>query len=172
MGTRNLTILKKDGQIKVAQYGQWDGYPTGVGQEIADFLKERGNLENLKKNLGKVRFIDAKKDKEMLESYEKNAPEWSSDPDNRTDEQKHWWNLYMSRDLAADVLNSIANSNDKEIVLKDSSEFKEDGLFCEYCYEIDLDAETVVVNGSKPYTFKQWTRKDFMKKLEEKESEY
>jgi len=27
MGTRNLTCVMKDGQYKVAQYGQWDGYP-------------------------------------------------------------------------------------------------------------------------------------------------
>lgn len=27
MGTRNLTMLISDGETKVAQYGQWDGYP-------------------------------------------------------------------------------------------------------------------------------------------------
>ena len=27
MGTRNLTVVYLDGQYKVAQYGQWDGYP-------------------------------------------------------------------------------------------------------------------------------------------------
>lgn len=31
MGTRNLTAVYLDGQYKVAQYGQWDGYPEGQG---------------------------------------------------------------------------------------------------------------------------------------------
>lgn len=31
MGTRNLTCVVLDGEFKVAQYGQWDGYPEGSG---------------------------------------------------------------------------------------------------------------------------------------------
>lgn len=168
MGTRNLTIVKFNGEVKVAQYGQWDGYPTGQGQTIADFLKEKVNIEKLKKNISKVRFIEPEgKDKDFLTEYNKNAPRWSSDPDNRTDEQKRWFNTYRTRDLGASILQSIANSEDEEILLNNEIDFKKDGLLCEYWYEIDLDKETVVVNGSKPYSFKQWTRKGFMEKLED-----
>lgn len=35
MGTRNLTAVYLDGQYKVAQYGQWDGYPEGQGHNGA-----------------------------------------------------------------------------------------------------------------------------------------
>ena len=32
MGTRNLTkVIDSNGVTKVAQYGQWDGYPSGQG---------------------------------------------------------------------------------------------------------------------------------------------
>jgi hypothetical protein len=33
MGTRNLTIVIADKKIKVAQYGQWDGYIEGNGKQ-------------------------------------------------------------------------------------------------------------------------------------------
>ena len=40
MGTRNLIMVrKKNGDLKVAQYCQWDGYPSGHGVDILTFLK-------------------------------------------------------------------------------------------------------------------------------------
>lgn len=33
MGTRNLTIVHSNGEYKVAQYGQQDGYPEGLGAQ-------------------------------------------------------------------------------------------------------------------------------------------
>ena len=39
MGTRNITNVYIDGVQKLCQYGQWDGYPTGAGRDIMDFLR-------------------------------------------------------------------------------------------------------------------------------------
>jgi len=40
MGTRSLTHIKnQSGQTLVTLYRQYDGYPDGHGQELADFLK-------------------------------------------------------------------------------------------------------------------------------------
>ena len=39
MGTRFLTAVFADGQYRVAQYGQWDGYPEGAGVNILHFLR-------------------------------------------------------------------------------------------------------------------------------------
>lgn len=39
MGTRNLTIVHSNGEYKVAQYGQWDGYPEGLGVQLLKYLK-------------------------------------------------------------------------------------------------------------------------------------
>ena len=45
MGTRNLTIVRnKEGIIRVAQYGQWDGYPEGQGITALNFIKNKDNL--------------------------------------------------------------------------------------------------------------------------------
>ena len=111
MGTRNLTmVIDQEGQKKVAQYGQWDGYPGGVGAGVLNFLKNDELLQKFKENLRKVRFLDEEgKDKAFIEEYNKNTPERSNEPDNRTDDQKLWWEKYCSRDLAEEVLTNIAN---------------------------------------------------------------
>jgi len=38
MGTRHLICVVLDNEYRVAQYGQWDGYLTGQGKEIVNFL--------------------------------------------------------------------------------------------------------------------------------------
>ena len=45
MGTRNLTAVYLDGQYKVAQYGQWDGYPEGQGITALTFLRDKMDCE-------------------------------------------------------------------------------------------------------------------------------
>jgi hypothetical protein len=50
MGTRSLTFVREKGKNKnnkvtytkiICMYRQFDGYPSGHGQELADFLKSR-----------------------------------------------------------------------------------------------------------------------------------
>ena len=57
MGTRNVTIIKYNGEERVRQYGQWDGYPTTALAEIVRFLKADGAIEHLKQNIVKCRLI-------------------------------------------------------------------------------------------------------------------
>ena len=38
MGTRNLTMVIHKEEPKIAQYGQWDGYPSGQGSTALKFL--------------------------------------------------------------------------------------------------------------------------------------
>lgn len=52
MGARNLTAVYLDGQYKVAQYGQWDGYPEGQGITVLTFLRDKMDLELLRKRCG------------------------------------------------------------------------------------------------------------------------
>lgn len=48
MGTRNLTVVIKKAKPVVAQYGQWDGYPSGQGATVLNFLKSRNNERRTK----------------------------------------------------------------------------------------------------------------------------
>lgn len=39
MGTRSITIVKENNKKLVVMYRQLDGYPSGHGQDLADFLR-------------------------------------------------------------------------------------------------------------------------------------
>lgn len=51
MGTRHLICIFADGEYHLAQYGQWDGYPSGQGATIVDFLLNRYDPEAFKENV-------------------------------------------------------------------------------------------------------------------------
>ena len=142
MGTRHLIAVYKDGEHKIAQYGQWDGYPEGQGVDVLKFLRRDGNREILFNRLDHCRFIDkVGRDKQFIDDYEENAPRWSNEPDNRTVEQKVWFNTFMSRDLGAEILTNVSFT-DGECILKDMSSFALDSLFCEWAYVIDFDTRS------------------------------
>ncbi|ACL06283.1 hypothetical protein Dalk_4605 [Desulfatibacillum aliphaticivorans] len=145
MGTRNLTAVFQDGEYKVAQYGQWDGYPSGQGLTILNFLTSQGNIDRLKDGLKKVRFLDDEKDAEFIKAYNDAAPEWSSDPDNRTPDQIHWCKTFASRDIGGGILESIASATEDEILLQNNIDFAGDSLLCEWSYVVDLDKGTLEV---------------------------
>ncbi len=143
MGTRHLITVKKDGVAKVVQYGQWDGYPDGQGLDVLKFLRNKVKVEELRLSLDKVRFLDREgRDKNFLEEYNKNAPKWSSEPDNRTDEQKDWFRTFYSRDVGAKLLDNIIGYEGKEILLDEEKEGEE---HCSGFFTIDLDNMTYSV---------------------------
>ncbi len=150
MGTRNSTLVKLDGEIKVAQYGQWDGYPTGQGQTIQDFLK-KVDIKDFKEKVKILRPITKEETEEV-----NNTPNW----------QKEY--PYLSRDAGADVLNMIADGKVKFLVL--DPDFINDSLLCEYWYELNLNEETVIMNG-RSFTFEEWKKEGFMEELEKQESD-
>jgi hypothetical protein len=56
MGTRNSTLIQVDGEYKVAQYCQWDGYPSGQGVGILESLRN-SNLQKLRENVSSLESI-------------------------------------------------------------------------------------------------------------------
>lgn len=141
MGTRHLIVVQKDGEYKIAQYGQWDGYPEVQGVTVLRFISNLANQESLKASLIKIKAPS----EDFLDSYNKNAPEWSSDPDNRTEEQKAWFDKFASRNIGAEILSNVANSKLNEIYLINKADFAGDSLFCEFAYVVDFDTETFEV---------------------------
>lgn len=73
MGTRHQqNVIDKNGELKVSQYGQWDGYPEGQGLDILRYLKS-GNLDKYQENLALIRRAD-KQEIDCIEEIE-NWPE-------------------------------------------------------------------------------------------------
>lgn len=140
MGTRNLTAVFKDNKYIVAQYGQWDGYPSCAGKTILEFISNPSNIEKLKQKLNVCRWITQE---ELNEAYKKaEVPENSMFVNMKQLAIVNELLPFLNRDIGYSILSCIANCEAPEILLKDSIGFANDSLFCEYGYVIDLDKNT------------------------------
>lgn len=141
MGTRNLTLVQKDNEIKVAQYGQWDGYPSGNGIVVLDFLKTT-NLDTFKERLENTKIIDEVELKELW-------VDCGADPDSKfvtldVSDKFNALHPSLSRDTGAGILDLILKSQ-KKVLLTNSYNFAKDGLFCEWAYLVNLDTNELEV---------------------------
>lgn len=145
MGTRNLTAVIKDTEYKIAQYGQWDGYPEGQGEVVYDFLTGEGNLEKLTAGLDKVRWANEADFDKMRASIGASKDGWIDVEQGKMLNERF---PELSRDTGAEILELVANA-EREIALTDEHEFIKDDLFCEWAYVIDLDTNQlrVYANG-------------------------
>jgi len=138
MGTRNLTVVKNlEGTTKIAQYGQWDGYPSYSGIKALEFLRDKVNRDNLLVELQNVEFIS---DEECDQLY--NASKSSTDWEN-----KDFLNEYpgLHRDTGIKILEVVANATNT-IKTVDNTEFANDSLFCEGIYEVDFSTNKFTSN--------------------------
>lgn len=129
MGTRNLTMVYSNGEYKVAQYGQWDGYPEGLGSQLLKYLKGI-NISELRNAVNRCTYLTKEDFDEINNNIDKA----------REDNPKFSWQKFypeLSRDTGGDILNLIMFKNKKK--LKNSLTFAADSLFCEWGYVIDLD---------------------------------
>jgi len=148
MGTRNLTIVISNGETKVAQYGQWDGYPEGQGKTILGTLKQiihSGQLGQFKTKIDTLSWL-TKEDAEKIENdneWEVNYPYLSRDCGGQIIEAIHFGTMEVHAGIGERKKVEV-----KVIGLTNEEEFAADSLFCEWAYVIDLDKGTLeVFNG-------------------------
>lgn len=129
MGTRNLTVVVSGGAHRIAQYGQWDGYPGGVGMTVLGFCRAYLGTPKLRaayaRKLAKwVSFLD---DVELERRYALRgaSPNAPIHPE-------------LSRDTGALIL-AQARTTRVPLGLQDSIDFAVDSLNCEWAYVVDLD---------------------------------
>lgn len=142
MGTRNLTIVFMDGEYRVAQYGQWDGYPEGQGLTCLRFIRDQMNEKDFRDALSHIRYIDAEKLQQMWMDYGMDAD--GSIPIKDADRFRMAFPEF-SRDTGAEILTMIQNDRIASNCLEDYLTFAADSLFCEWAYVIDFDKRTFEV---------------------------
>jgi hypothetical protein len=127
MGTRGLTKVIKNDKVVVAQYGQWDHYPSGQGLTALRFLRDEANVDKLDKGLYWLYEVDSDDVSKLVErigddNFETAYPS-------------------LIRDTGAEILEMIANAKGALPVYLDSG-FEDDELFCEGVFTVDLDNKT------------------------------
>lgn len=139
MGTRNLTLIYKDGEYKLAKYCQWDGYYEGQGAIITNFLRQPGNIEKLRARVDNLEFITTKEIRERWNECgaDPNKDGVTFEVSNKFEEKYP----ELHRNTGGDILEMIVNSEGK-FYTKDDLDFAADSLFCEYAYVIDFDKNT------------------------------
>ena len=137
MGTRNLTAVYIDGEYKVAQYGQWDGYPEGQGLTCLHFLRDEMDAEKFKAALRKCSYISDEEMENLFKQYGARPDGSISLGDYNKMSADH---PEVSRDTGAEVLALIQKSGGMK--LRDEIKFAADGLFCEWAWVIDFDHNT------------------------------
>lgn len=143
MGTRHSILVQVDNDYKVANYGQWDGYPGGQGVGILKFLREEMDRE---KFITAVRHC-TEASRERLEEIwlglgaRKDGDSYMMSSDVSDKYQKLYPHLH--RDCGSDILKLIQDAGGLELKL--DKNFPGDSLFCEWAYVIDLDKNTFEV---------------------------
>lgn len=135
MGTRHLIAVQLDGEYKIAQYGQWDGYPDGQGKEVVNFIKNKMNRVQFEEKLREVKFLT----KEETERINKACDEFQRTCDGLLD--FGWYSgafPMLTRDAGAKILERVQHCIGKPRLIN-QIDFAGDSLFCEFAYVIDLD---------------------------------
>jgi hypothetical protein len=112
MGTRHLICVYLNNNCKVANYGQWDGYPGGQGLDCLKFLRSKSfNKEKFIENLNLI-VEPSEKDVEadFIMCGMNPGDEYVS-----MDVSKKFHDLHshMSRDNGAKILEMIQNETNK-----------------------------------------------------------
>lgn len=152
MGTRHLICVFYRGGFVIAQYGQLDGYPEGQGLTIVAFLNSAGNIERLKQGLAHI-YNPTEAEVEAIEKAATQAQrEYMADLGALLRQGVNLRALKwaacpsMSPEMSAEILEAVAKATaEAPVMIRLELEFIHDGLFCEWAYVVDLDAEVLEV---------------------------
>ena len=139
MGTRSLIAVQLDGEYKIAQYSQWDGYPEGNGIKCLHFLRDEMNEQTFRDSLSKLRWIDRERLNQIF--YDYGGSEDGFIAVNKADKFYQAFPEF-SRNTGTNILKMVQDATITTNCLQNSIEFAASSLWCEYAWVIDLDKRT------------------------------
>lgn len=168
MGTRHLIVIVYQGRWVVCQYCQFDGYPEGSGEKIVKLL--RSDKDFIPKLINGLQYVyEPDNDGEGLFTPEVDAAmdrldKSEMDADGRLVEAPFYkftrdpvsnftpdlWEALPSMQVRTGpgILVLITKAGpEQRVPVFLNREFANDGLFCEWAYVIDLDADELEIYG-------------------------
>lgn len=138
MGTRHIIKVLKNGKTWISQYGQWDGYPTGQGEDVIAFLKS-GNSPALERSIeqGDIIPMTGKEWEKIADRIEEIRKE--SDAMSAVVMQMFVASPFC-RDAGAKALTMLAHYIGTKYTV-----ISEPGGWEEYMYTIDYDTRTLKI---------------------------
>ncbi len=136
MGTRHLSIIKKDNEIKLCQYWQWDWYPSWQGVNILAIL-HRIDIPTLMDNVDTL------------------IPTSDTHVDTLTRASTHWEKKYpqFSRDTWTNIIQLIHDTPNLKIFDPKRAWVLDDmqpNFYIEYSYLVDLDNDRLELYVGTP----------------------
>jgi hypothetical protein len=165
MGTRHLVAVMAGGEYRIAQYCQWDGYPSSAGTGILTFLR-KVNIRELKDQCLTTRFVPHERIAEIWKSV---GADDSGFVTSEVSDKLRAKYPQFSRDTGWRILPLVVKG-DPGMELQNSIDFAADSLFCEFAYVVDLDKNTFEVY--KGFVNEKHTGERFSEMEPSKESEY
>jgi len=144
MGTRNLIMVYRNGEYKVAQYGQWDGYPSGQGLSILEYLRDKADMKKFRENVAKCCWITDQKYKEYWLEFGHDIDNSNGFVSCELSDKFNAKHPELDRSTEWEILPMIEQS-ENGLELDNRFEFVANSLFCEWAYVIDLDKNTLEV---------------------------
>lgn len=143
MGTRHLTAVVLDGDYKVAQYGQWDGYLEGQGETIRLFFESLTpkTMNKFREAIAKCSFMSDEEYDRIFKSFGRTSDFGMTMEEAEKYKASEYG--YLSRDTGAAILSVIYERNGVPLV--NTIDFAADSLFCEWAYVINLDNDTLEI---------------------------
>lgn len=135
MGTRHLVrIIDRKGELRLSQYGQFDGYPEVAGVNVLRFLQEYAGQkrEQFTQAVGRLQNMT----QEMRDAHDKALDAFGTSP-------MPW----LSRNTGADILSIImvfGRISASAIFVIVDEEFGNDTVMCEWVWTIDLKSQTFI----------------------------
>jgi hypothetical protein len=140
MGTRGITqVIDSNGKTVVAQYGQWDHYPSGQGLNVLEFLNGYGNVDRLKRSLFKAYFATQDELQAAVDSVG-SKDGWM---DMETADRFAAMYPSLTRDTCSDILKVIVYSTGR-VPLKNDEDFVKDELFCEGVFTVNYQTNEFI----------------------------